>query len=126
MIRRLDMKDFRFHDLRHTIASYLVMMGGNLKTLQEILGHKDFKMTLTYSHFTADYKKEVMEIFADRMDTFWTLSKKGKKEESNQVIENKRYGPLAQLAEQGTLNAKVGGSIPPRPILLPSGTGGRY
>jgi len=120
------MKDFRFHDLRHTIASYLVMMGGNLKTLQEILGHKDFKMTLTYSHFTADYKKEVMEIFADRMDTFWTLSKKGKKEESNQVIENKRYGPLAQLAEQGTLNAKVGGSIPPRPILLPSGTGGRY
>src|SRR3954467_9909231 len=29
-------------------------------------------------------------------------------------------GPLAQLAEQGTLNPKVGGSIPPRPICLSS------
>ena len=32
-------------------------------------------------------------------------------------------GPLAQLAEQGTLNPKVGGSIPPRPIAPPSSAG---
>src|SRR6266851_8425109 len=34
----------------------------------------------------------------------------------------RRFGPLAQLAEQGTLNPKVGGSIPPRPIF--DGTAG--
>ena len=45
-----------------------------------------------------------------------------KKDIISQFTKNSRniiifwYGPLAQLAEQGTLNAKVGGSTPPRPI----------
>jgi len=47
--RKADIKDFHFHDLRHTFATQLVMNGFDLTTVKEVLGHKDIKMTLRYS-----------------------------------------------------------------------------
>ncbi len=44
--KKAGLEDFRFHDLRHTFASYLVMKGVGLKAMQELLGHADLKMTM--------------------------------------------------------------------------------
>jgi len=85
IVKKLGIKDFRFHDLRHTFASYLAMMGVNLKTIQELLGHKTFKMTLRYAHLSKDYKREVMEVFESKMDTFWTPKEKSPEEKQNEV-----------------------------------------
>ena len=54
--------DFRFHDLRHTFASQMVMRGASLKDVQEILGHKTMTMTLRYAHLSQEHKKKAINL----------------------------------------------------------------
>jgi len=54
--------DFRFHDLRHTFASQMIMHGASLKDVQEILGHKTMTMTLRYAHLSSEHKKKAINL----------------------------------------------------------------
>jgi integrase len=51
--RAADLPEIRFHDLRHTFATLFLQSNGNIKTLQQILGHSSISVTMdTYSHVT--------------------------------------------------------------------------
>jgi integrase len=60
--RRAGIKDLRFHDLRHTAATYMVTGGVDLVTVAEILGHTDIKMTMRYAHPTPENKRKAVNV----------------------------------------------------------------
>ena len=49
-LKKAEIINFRFHDLRHFAASYLVMNGATLVEIAEILGHKTLAMVKRYAH----------------------------------------------------------------------------
>jgi len=51
------LKEFHFHDLRHTFCSNLLLAGSGLKDVKEMIGHNDLSMTDRYSHLTLAHKR---------------------------------------------------------------------
>jgi integrase len=52
--------DFRFHDLRHTAASWLRMKGADIHTVAQLLGHKDLRMAARYQHLSPAFLADAM------------------------------------------------------------------
>jgi integrase len=61
-LRRAGIRDFKFHDLRHTFASHMVMRGATIKEVQEILGHKTMAVTMRYAHLSQEHKKKAVNL----------------------------------------------------------------
>ncbi len=65
LLEKAGLPKIRFHDLRHTSATLLLLAGVHPKIVQERLGHSKIDMTLdTYSHVVPDIQKEA----AQKMD----------------------------------------------------------
>jgi integrase len=56
-----DIKDFRFHDLRHTCASYLASQGASLLEIADVLGHRTMSMVKRYAHLAQGHKTTIIE-----------------------------------------------------------------
>lgn len=60
-LEKAGIKDFRFHDLRHTCASYLAANGATLLEIQQVLGHRSPVMTMRYAHLTESHVESVVD-----------------------------------------------------------------
>lgn len=63
-LKAAGLEDFRFHDLRHTCASYLAQRGASTLEIADVLGHKSLAMVRRYSHLAVDHKATLLEKMA--------------------------------------------------------------
>ena len=80
---------FRFHDLRHTTASWLKMGGADDYTVMEILGHSDIKMMKRYAHLDQAHKRKALAMLPG-----WTVKDTWHK--SGTIADLQEKGPEGQ------------------------------
>jgi integrase len=69
LLKRLNCPHVRFHDLRHTAASWMIMKGVPYKTVSEILGHESIATTLDiYGHLLPGMQQEAVKVFDNILD----------------------------------------------------------
>jgi integrase len=66
-LKRAEVTDFRWHDLRHSAASYLAMNGASLAEIAEVLGHKTLQMVKRYAHLSEAHTAGVVERMNSRI-----------------------------------------------------------
>lgn len=60
-LQELNIKDFKYHDLRHTAASHMAMAGGSQLELMALLGHRSPVMTRRYTHFSGEHLSRLVQ-----------------------------------------------------------------
>lgn len=66
-LKMAGIEDFRFHDLRHSAASYLAMNGASMAEIAEVLGHKTLQMVKRYSHLSEAHTAGVVARMNERI-----------------------------------------------------------
>ena len=59
-LKDAEIEDFRFHDLRHSCASYLAQSGASLLEIADVLGHKQISVTKRYAHLCIEHKSSLI------------------------------------------------------------------
>ncbi|MFQ6739424.1 MAG: tyrosine-type recombinase/integrase [Alphaproteobacteria bacterium] len=67
LLKDAGIQDFRFHDLRHTCASYLAMNGFTMGEIAAVLGHKTLQMTKRYAHLSDAHSQSVVEQMSNKI-----------------------------------------------------------
>jgi integrase len=94
------LKNFTWHCLRHTFASRLVMAGVDLRTVQELMGHKTIQMTVRYAHLAPQHRLAAVQRLCDTE----TVQKA-----ASDTRTDTRSG----------VNVKEEGTAPPQPVVHP-------
>ena len=92
LLKRARIKDFRFHDMRHNFASYLAMNNVDIRTIQELLGHKDIKMTIRYSHLSSRALEQAVRKFNDYVEEKLDASENKEEDEESEDPEGENGG----------------------------------
>ena len=66
-LQRAGIEDFRFHDLRHSAASYLAMNGASLAEIADVLGHKTLQMVKRYAHLSEAHTSSIVAKMNDQI-----------------------------------------------------------
>ncbi len=66
-VKKAELEDFHFHDLRHSAASYLAMNGASLAEIAEVLGHKTLQMVKRYAHLSEGHTARVVASMNDKI-----------------------------------------------------------
>ena len=66
-LKKANIRDFRFHDLRHTFASHMRMAGLDILEIKELGGWKTLQMVDRYSHITTEHKRTSMMVFESHL-----------------------------------------------------------
>lgn len=61
-LEKSGISNFRWHDLRHTLASRLAMGGVDLVSIQKLLGHKSLRMTSRYAHVSDEHLSKQVKV----------------------------------------------------------------
>ena len=86
--RTASISDFRFHDLRHTAASWMRLKGADIHTVAVLLGHKDLRMAARYQHLSPAHLADAVKL----LDTTFGESGTAKGERMRRVDRLKAGG----------------------------------
>jgi len=64
-LKKAGIRNFRFHDLRHTAASWMVQGGADIYAVQKILGHSNIRTTQRYAHQSPEYLENSIKVLDD-------------------------------------------------------------
>lgn len=66
-LKRAQIEDFTFYDLRHTFGSWLIMAGEDIRTVKELMGHRHITMTDRYTHLSQRHLRTAVEKLSSHM-----------------------------------------------------------
>ena len=83
--KKAGINDLRFHDLRHTAATLMVMGGIDLVTVKEILGHANIQMTMRYAHPTPENKRRAVAVLASIFESRIATNRPHEQKEDSEI-----------------------------------------
>jgi integrase len=106
-LRQGGISSFRWHDLRHTFASRLVMRGVDIVTVSHLMGHKSIQITMRYAHLAPQHKLEAVQ----RLCETGTAQKGATDTKTDTDLQSVAYdkaGAHFQVSENANLALRVG------------------
>lgn len=95
VLEKANLVDFHWHDTRHHFASKAVMAGVDLRTLQQLLGHKTLQMVVRYSHLSQSHELAAVEKLCTSKESPSVLSPENSDRDNSGSV-----GSLAEMADQ--------------------------